>query len=140
MIPDESTRAEIEAAVRHLYGSYLEFNTDAVESGNDEDSTVWDLWHPPLVRGAAERAALRSADIAVTKQRGKLSIAIEPPVVTVHGPVAVARYYLDFAFEPPNATSGRVRVTTVFERQNGAWKRVHHHEGINPEGRPPLIE
>mgnify|MGYP003909413743 CR=1 FL=1 len=61
-------------------------------------------------------------------------------MVTVHGPVAVARYYLDFAFEPPNAASGRVRVTTVLERKNGAWKRVHHHEGISPEGRPPLTE
>lgn len=135
--------AEIETAIRSIYGAFLQFDADAIERGDADDCTVWDVWYPDLVRGKAARAAFRAEDMAAAKRRGPLRINLEPPVVTFHGNVAIARYYLDFAFEPPNATSGRVRVTTVFERDPTApagWRRLHHHEGMMPTGRPPFTE
>ena len=69
-----------------------------------------------------------------------LTINIEEPVVNVWGDFAVARYYLDYAFEPPGVLEGRVRITTVARRIDGEWRRVHHHEGVVPTGRPPLSD
>ncbi|MCL6647837.1 MAG: nuclear transport factor 2 family protein [Chloroflexi bacterium] len=137
---DETLQREIEAAIQRIYRSYLQFDPAGIEQGDAEDCTLWDLWTPQLIRGAAERAAFRADDMAASRQRGPLTIEIEPPLVTRHQDVAVARYYLNFAFQPPDATSGRVRVTSVFERTPSGWRRVHHHEGIVPTGRPPLRE
>ncbi|MCS6802881.1 MAG: hypothetical protein RMM58_11875 [Chloroflexota bacterium] len=130
-------RAEFEAAVRYSYGSFLQFDPEAIERGDADDGAVWHGWFLDPVRGKAGRAD----DIAAAKRRGPLRLDLEPPVVTFHGNVAIARYYLDFAFAPPNATSGRVWVTPVFERDPSApagWRRLHRHEGMVPAGRPPL--
>lgn len=51
---------------------------------------------------------------------------------------AVARYTLAFSYEPPNATAGVVRISDVLRRQAGRWRIVHHHEGLVPEGVPPI--
>ena len=45
-----------------------------------------------------------------------------------------------FDYEPPNATSGRVRITDVLLRSPGGWRIVHHHEGMAPAGVPPISE
>ena len=71
----------------------------------------------------------------------QLHIAIEEPIVVdTWGDFAVARYYLNYRFEAPGALAGRVRITTVARRVNGRWRRVHHHEGAVPSGRPPFPE
>ena len=56
------------------------------------------------------------------------------------GDTALARYYLNFAYAPPNAASGRIRITDVLRRFDGRWKIVHHHEGLVPTGVPPITE
>ena len=53
---------------------------------------------------------------------------------------AIARYHLDFSFEPPNAHAGRIRITDVFRRIDGRWVIMHHHEGKMPTGFPPITE
>jgi hypothetical protein len=50
----------------------------------------------------------------------------------------VARYYLDFSYEPPNPASGTVRITDVFKNASGKWLIVHHHEGLLPNGIPAI--
>jgi ketosteroid isomerase-like protein len=98
---------------------------------------LWDLFEPELVHGgAAARAAFRAQDMTDSRRRGPLTIDIEDPVVDVWGDFAVARYYLDYEFAPPGPLRGRVRITTVARRIDGEWRRVHHHEGAVPTGRP----
>jgi len=58
------------------------------------------------------------------------------PFVDVWGDVAVARYLLEFEYQPPGALIGTVRITDVLRRIDGRWLIVHHHEGLVPAGPP----
>ena len=126
--------------VHRIYSSYLKFDPALLETCDTEDCTIWDLFEPDLVRGGPKaRAAFRNKDMSDSRKRGPLTIDIEEPIV-VDGwdDVAFARYYLSYEFKPPGALSGRVRVTTIARRVDGEWRRVHHHEGDVPGGRPPF--
>lgn len=70
------------------------------------------------------------------KARGPLSFSVAEPVVDVWGDVAVARYVVDFIYQPPCAASGQVRITDVLRRTPSGWLIVHHHEGLVPTGPP----
>ena len=127
--------------VKRIFDSYLKFDPELLDQCDAPECTIWDLFEPDLVRGgSAGRAEFRKKDMADSQKRGPLSIEIEEPVVDVWGDVAVARYYLNYQFEPPGALAGRVRITTVARRMEGEWRRVHHHEGAVPAGRPPLTD
>lgn len=133
---DEQAVAEL---VRRIFSAYQQYDPALVEQCDAPECTLWDLFEPDLVHGgSAARARFRNKDMADSRQRGRLHIDIEEPLVDVWGDVAVARYYLDYRFEPPGALAGRVRITTVARRIDGQWRRVHHHEGVVPDGRPPL--
>ena len=82
--------------------------------------------------------AFHERDKAQSLARGRLEITIDPLRLDVYDEVAVARYWLEFTYEPPNATSGRVRITDVLLRTPGGWRIVHHHEGMAPGGVPPI--
>jgi ketosteroid isomerase-like protein len=125
--------------VHRIFDSYRQFDPALLERCDAPECTIWDLFEPELVRGgSAARAEFRKKDMSDSRRRGPLRIDIEEPVVDVWGDFAVARYYLDFEFEPPGAMQGRVRITTVARRIDGEWRRVHRHEGAVPAGRPPL--
>lgn len=142
-MPDDPQLAADKAAVADLvtriFASYQQFDPSLVEQCDAPECTIWDLFEPQLVQGgSAARAKFRTKDMSDSERRGPLSIDIETPVIDVWGDFAVARYYLDYEFQPPGALQGRVRITTVARRIDGEWRRVHHHEGIVPTGRPPL--
>lgn len=133
-------KQEIERMIRATFEAFTAGNADAMKVMDHPDSTIWDLFEPELFVGTAARAAFRQKDIEQSKKRGKLTITVETPVTDVWGDVALARYYLRFRYEPPNATSGHVRISAVFRRIEGRWLRVHHHEGMVPTGIPPITE
>lgn len=133
---DEKAVVEL---VHRIFNSYQQFDPALLEQCDAPECTIWDLFEPDLVRGgSAARAEFRKKDMSDSVQRGPLSIEIEEPVVDIWGDFAVARYYLDYEFQPPGALKGRVRITTVARRIDDEWRRVHHHEGAVPTGRPPL--
>ena len=105
-----------------------------------DECTLWDLFEPELITGKTEREAFHERDRTQSMARGPLSISIEPLKLDVYNEVAIARYWLEFNYEPPNATSGRVRITDVLLRTPGGWRIVHHHEGLAPAGVPPISE
>ena len=139
MSPAENDQQAVVSLVHRIFDSYLQFDPELLEQCDAPECTIWDLFEPDLVRGGrAARAEFRKKDMSESQQRGALRIDIEEPVVDVWGDVAVARYYLDYEFAAPGALRGRVRITTVARRIDGEWRRIHHHEGALPTGRPPL--
>ena len=141
MQSEETDKKAVVQLVHRVFNSYQQFDPDLLDQCDAPECTIWDLFEPDLVRGGSSaRAEFRKKDMADSRQRGPLSINIEAPVVNVWGDFAVARYYLDYAFKPPGALKGRVRITTVARRIDGEWRRLHHHEGIVPTGRPPLTD
>ena len=141
MPSEENDKKAVAQLVHRIFDSYQQFDPELLDQCDAPECTLWDLFEPDLVQGgSAARAAFREKDMSDSKKRGPLTINIEEPVVDVWGDFAVARYYLDYAFEPPGVLEGRVRITTVARRIDGEWRRVHHHEGVVPTGRPPLID
>ncbi|MBT8441045.1 MAG: nuclear transport factor 2 family protein [Gammaproteobacteria bacterium] len=134
----DQDKRDVVALVHRIFDSYLQFDPELLEQCDAPECTIWDLFEPDLVRGgAAARAEFRKKDMTESQQRGPLTIDVEEPVVDVWGDFAVARYYLEYEFQPPGALKGRVRITTVARRIDGEWRRVHHQEGEVPTGRPP---
>ena len=141
MPPEETDKKAVAQLVHRVFDSYQQFDPELLDQCDAPECTLWDLFEPDLVRGgSAARAEFRKKDMSDSQKRGPLTINIEEPVVDVWGDFAVARYYLDYEFQPPGALQGRVRITTVARRIDGEWRRVHHHEGVVPTGRPPLTD
>ena len=137
----EKDKRDVGKLVQRVFDAYQQFDPALVDRCDAPECTIWDLFEPQLVHGgSAGRAEFRKKDMADSKQRGPLRIDIEEPVIDVWGDFAVARYYLDYESEPPGALRGRVRITTVARRIDGEWRRVHHHEGQVPGGRPPMTD
>ena len=135
-----SDKADIEKIIRGIFAAFENHQSEFIESVMDPDATVWDVFTPQLIRGTKERAKFHEADQAQMQARGKLTWNIEDMVVDSWDDTGIARYYLNFVYQPPNATSGRVRITDVLRRVNGKWRVVHHHEGMTPTGIPPITE
>lgn len=131
----EDARA-VEELVRDIFKCFVEHRTDDMAARIHESCTIWDVFVPDLLMGAAEKEKYYAADREQSQARGPLTLTIEDPVIDVWGDIGLARYYLNFDYRPPNATSGRVRITTVALRENGVWKMVHHQEGMVPTGVP----
>jgi ketosteroid isomerase-like protein len=131
---------EIETAIRRMFRDFMEHRPDEVEAALHPDCTIWDVFVPQLIQGREERARFHAQDQAQAQARGPLTMSIDAPVVSVWGDTALARYYLRFRYDAPNATEGTVRISSVFRREHGRWLIVHHHEGIVPGGVPPLEE
>jgi ketosteroid isomerase-like protein len=137
---EAAVRTEIAAIIRGIFEAFANHQSDTIEHTMHPDATVWDVFTPQLIRGTAERAKFHADDQKQMQARGALTWSLESPAVSLWGDTAIACYYLDFEYKPPNATSGRVRITDVFRRLDGAWRIVHHHEGIVPTGVPPITE
>lgn len=128
--------AQIEALIRGIFESFTAHKPEDIAARTHKDYTVWDVFVPELIIGHDAQKTYREADQRQSKARGKLTIDIETPHINVWGDFAIARYYLNFVYEPPYPISGKVRITTVLLREDGRWKTVHHHEGMVPTGVP----
>jgi ketosteroid isomerase-like protein len=128
-------RAAVEELVAGMYGAFVAGDTSALERCLHPDATVWDVFTPDLVVGAAARARFHVEDQAQKQARGALQLHVEPALVDVHGDVAWARYVVDFRYAPPQPLAGRARVTDVLLRGPQGWRVVHHHEGLVPAPR-----
>lgn len=133
----QDDKQQIEAIIRGIFDSFVAHRPEDIAARTHRDYTVWDVFVPDLIIGREMQATYREADQRQSKARGPLTLDVETPYIDVWGDFAVARYYLNFSYAPPHATAGRVRITTVFVREDGRWKTVHHHEGIVPTGVPP---
>jgi ketosteroid isomerase-like protein len=133
-----SDEQEIWNAVTSIFESFAARNEAGIENRLAEDCTVWDVFEPELIRGRAERDAFHARDRAQSEARGAFTWNLVPVEATLFGDVAIARYYLDFEYQPPGAARGRVRITDVLRRGEHGWQIIHHHEGLSPQGAPPL--
>lgn len=131
---------EISNIIKGVFRAFEDHNPDGIETYMHPDVTVWDVFTPQLIMGQKERDKFHQDDQAQMQARGPLTLRIDEPVVDAWGDAAIARYYLEYDYQPPNATSGRVRITDVFRKVDGKWLIVHHHEGLVPTGIPPITE
>lgn len=131
---------EIWGLIQGVFDSFADRDVQGMEDVLHEECTVWDLFEPELIEGREEREAFHERDKTQSMARGALRISIDPLKLDLYDDVAVARYWLEFDYEPPNATSGRVRITDVLLRTPNGWLIVHHHEGMAPPGVPPITE
>ncbi len=130
----------IEARIRRMFEDFVDHDADAVESALHEDCTVWDVFVPDLIMGKETRLAYHQADQAQSQARGPLDLRVEMLRTDVWDDFALSRYLVRFDYQPPNATAGVVRITTVLRRIEGEWVIVHHQEGMIPAGVPPIDE
>jgi len=135
-----SVEKEIADIIKGVFQAFENHSPDGIETHMHPDVTVWDVFTPQLIRGKAERDKFHQDDQAQMQARGPLTLKIEEPVVDAWGDAAIARYYLEFDYQPPNAAQGRVRITNVFRKVDDRWLIVHHHEGLVPTGIPPITE
>ena len=137
---DEALKRELAGVIKGIFDAFERADASHSETVMTPETTIWDVFQPQLIKGPAERNKFRQVDQAQMQARGKLKLTYDPPVVDAWGDAAIARYYLNFEYQPPNAIKGQVRITDVFRKVNGQWKIVHHHEGIVPAGIPPITE
>lgn len=126
--------------IKGVFKAFENHSPEGIEEHMHPDVTVWDVFTPQLIRGKEEREKFHRDDQAQMQARGPLTLKLEEPVVDSWGDSAIARYYLEYDYQPPNAAQGRVRITNVFRRIDGRWLIVHHHEGLVPTGIPPITE
>lgn len=127
---DSDAIAEV---VRGMFAAFAAGDPGAVEAALHAECTVWDVFTPDLIRGAAARAEFHEADQRQARERGALTYHLHDPLVDVWGDTAVARYLIEFAYAPPRALSGTIRITDVLRRSGSTWSIVHHHEGLVPK-------
>lgn len=132
------SEAEIWATVTSIFESFAARSEAGIESRLADNCTVWDVFEPELIRGREEREAFHSRDRAQSAARGPFSWNLVPLQASLFGDIAIARYYLDFEYQPPGAAKGRVRITDVLQRSATGWQIIHHHEGLSPQGIPSL--
>lgn len=137
---NNTVRAEVAAVIKDIFESFEEHRPDGIEAHMNPDVTVWDVFTPQLIQGTAERQKFHADDQAQMQARGALTLTIEDPIVDAWNDTAIARYYLEYDYQPPNPAHGRVRITSVFRKVDGRWLIVHHHEGLVPTGIPPITE
>jgi len=130
----------IEASIRSMFRDFVEHRPASIESALHADCTIWDVFVPELIRGQENREKYHAADQAQSQARGPLELSVDTPLISVWGDTALARYYVRFEYQPPNAVAGVVRISSVHRRENGVWKIVHHHEGMLPSGVPPIAD
>ncbi|MBT4740343.1 MAG: SnoaL-like domain-containing protein [Rhodospirillaceae bacterium] len=137
---DTATAPEIIAIIKGIFTAFEDHDPDGIEGHMHPDSTVWDVFTPQLIRGVEERNKFHAEDQEQMQARGTLTLTVEEPEVDAWADTALARYYINYSYEAPNAAQGRVRITDVFRQIDGKWLIVHHHEGTVPTGIPPITD
>jgi ketosteroid isomerase-like protein len=134
----QSAEQQVETHIKEMFRAFMEHRPADIEAALHPDCTIWDVFVPDLIQGRANRDQYHAADQAQSQARGPLTLNTDSYVISVWGDTALARYYVRFKYEPPNAVAGVVRITTVLRRENGKWLIVHHQEGMLPTGVPPI--
>ena len=129
---------EIKGIINNIFNAFKNNNQDEMEKYMHPNTTIWDVFTPQLIRGIKERKIFRAEDQEQKQSRGILTIKIDKPIFDFWNDTALARYYLNYSYEPPNPAEGEVRITDVFRKVKGKWLRMHHHEGETPKGFPPV--
>jgi len=129
---------EIMAVIDTMFRDFTEHRPEGVEDALHEECTVWDVFVPHLIQGKENRVRYHAEDQAQSQARGPLTLRVDSPVISVWGDTALARYYVHFDYQPPNAVKGSVRISSVLRKENGRWQIVHHHEGMVPAGVPAI--
>jgi uncharacterized protein (TIGR02246 family) len=127
-----SAQEEVATVIRAIFRAFADGQPERIADVQHPDCTVWDVFTPRLLRGRAELERFHAADQVQKSRRGPLRLEVGEPLVDVWDDTAVARYVVDFSYEPPEALDGQVRVTDVLRRSEGRWLVVHHHEGMVP--------
>ena len=140
MPSDATEKAAVTAVIAKIRDSFINHHPEGIEECLDEHCTVWDVFEPELLADKATREAFHARDQVQSQARGPLTLRVEDSRIKIYGDMAVALRVGHFKYEPPNAAEGRVRVTQVLQKKDGAWKVVHHHEGLAPPGVPPTDE
>jgi len=136
---DQDRRA-VEGVVRRMHDDFLKRRTEGREERFYDDCTIWDVFEPNLIVGKTERETFHVRDKSQSVARGSLALEVRDILTTVHADIAIARYYLDFAYQSPNAVAGVIRITCIMQRRGSSWQIIHHHEGMVPAGVPPFDE
>jgi ketosteroid isomerase-like protein len=129
---------QVQAVIVDMFRAFVEHRPADIERALHPDCTIWDVFVPDLIQGRANRDRYHAADQAQSQARGTLTLNTDGYVISVWGDTALARYYVRFHYEAPNAVAGVVRITTVMRREAGHWLIVHHQEGMLPTGVPPI--
>ncbi|MSO66128.1 MAG: hypothetical protein EXQ85_10135 [Alphaproteobacteria bacterium] len=133
-------RAEITRMIRANFAAFAAHSIDGMRVMDHPDGTIWDMFEPELFIGAEGRARFRKNDVGQSMRRGKLTINVEDPVlVDVWDDTALARYYLIFSYEPPNAMANRIRITDVFQRAAGCADITMKEPSRTASRRPPNL-
>lgn len=137
---DAADVGAVEALVRRVWERFAAQDPDGMLACMDAACTVWDVFQAHLVRAATMREYV-AVDYEQSAARGALTYSMRDFVTDVWGDAAIVRFYLDFAYEAPNALSGGARITCVLRRfADGGWLVVHVHEGALPAGVPEITE
>ena len=128
----------VEHVVRRIWERFAAQDPRGMLEMLHPTATIWDVFQPALVT-RRELDAYVGSDYAQSAARGRLTYTIDDVVTTVWGDAAICRFYLGYAYEPPNPIAGRSRNTCVLRKfpKNG-WLVVHVHEGEVPTGIPPV--
>ena len=135
---EQAGKQAVEAVIRANYNAFVTRVMDGHGEYAHENVTIWDVFEPELIIGIEARKAFQRRDIDQSVARGPLTFDVTIQMITLHGPVAISRHHVNFTYEPPNAVSGRVRVTQVLQKFDGQWKIIHTQEGMVPAGVPVL--
>jgi ketosteroid isomerase-like protein len=127
----------VRAAVEGVWDAFLKRDATRMLRHIRPDCTIWDVFQPDLVRRETLERYV-TADFAQSQARGKLTHRLFDFVIDVWGDMAVARFYIDYEYQPPGAHKGRIRVSVVLGRFPEGWQFVHVHEGALPSGIPSL--
>ena len=137
----DDIQKELAEIIRNIYDTaFQDHDAEGTDVPFHDDGTLWDAFEPRLYAGKEQRMEFHNLDQEQLGARGPITMSLDEPMVDAWDDTAVARYHLDFSFEPPNAHAGRIRITDVFRRIDGRWVIMHHHEGIVPTGFPPITE
>ncbi len=137
--PSAEDRKTITDIVKAFFTCLEEQSYEGIDSLFHEDGTMWDVFEPNTYRGVKARFELWEMDREQFQARGKFTWSIDEPDIDMWvDDLAVCRYHLKFAFAPPNAATGHIRITDVLLRDQRSWKIVHHFEAAAPGGPPPF--
>jgi len=130
-------RAAVQETIEAVWDCFLKRDPEGMLERIRPDCTIWDVFQPDLVRrDTLERYVAK--DFAQSQARGKLTHRLYDFVIDLWGDTALARFWIDYEYQPPRAHRGRIRITVVLRRFPEGWRFVHVHEGQVPSGVPPI--
>ena len=133
----QTEAAAVQQVLEQVWQRFADQDPEGMLELLHDSCTIWDIFQPDLV-SKAEMSAYVEKDFGQSEARGQLSYEMHDYVIDVWDDTALARFYLDFDYQPPNPTTGHGRITVVLRRFSGEWRLVHVQEGHIPGGIPPI--